>query len=252
MSLFITILAGGIGKRMESNIPKVLHKVNNESMIIRIIKESLILNPDKILIVVGKFYLDIKKEIENNIESDKIIYIMQKNPLGTGHAILCTLPHLNKENNIILNGDVPLIKAETIKEIYEYFLIKKSKLLITSINLNNPYGNGRIILNENNIFKEIIEEKDCNDEDKKITLVNCGIYIANSEILIENIPKINNINSQKEYYITDLVKIYSSLNTIDLFILDKNKEKEVFNVNTKNQLYQINKNKYEILYNNNI
>lgn len=245
MSLFITILAGGIGKRMESEIPKVLHKVNNESMIVRIIKESLILNPDKILIVVGKFYLDIKKEIDNYIESDKITYIIQNKPLGTGHAILCTLPYLNNENNIILNGDVPLIKAETIKEIYDYYLIKKSKLLITSINSDNPTGNGRIIL-ENNIFKEIIEEKDCNNEEKKINLINCGIYIANSEVLIENIPKINNRNSQKEYYITDLVKIYSASNIIDLFILDKNKEKEIFNVNTKYQLSQINKNKYEI------
>lgn len=238
-SLYITIMAGGQGKRMMSELPKVLHKVNGEAMIVRLIREVLQLNPEKILIVVGKFKDQIKTEIEKNITIDNIEYVDQIVPLGTGDAIKCTLGVLSNTNvnNLILNGDVPLIRFETINEIYQNHLKSNTEFTITSIDSSNPTGSGRIII-DNNIFQEIIEEKDCTSEQRKINLINCGIYICCSSVLHNYIPLIDNNNVQKEYYLTDLVKIYRQFTQkiINLHILSREKEIEIYNINTREQL----------------
>lgn len=235
--LYITILAAGNGKRMNSPLPKVLHVINGETMIVRIIKQVLKLNPDKIIVVVGKYFAQIKEEIEAHI-STPITYTVQEQPLGTGDAVRSTLHLFDKSvTNIILNGDVPLLQAETIQSIYRHYLSKKSKFQVTSINLDVPTGNGRIIMDDCGLFKEIVEEKDCTDVQRSVTLVNCGIYICCSDILIEYIPKIKCDNAQGEYYLTDLVKMYEkNNNAIDLFVLDKDKEIEIYNINTASQL----------------
>lgn len=241
VNLVVTILAAGMGKRMESPLPKVLHRVRGEAMIVRLIKEVIKLSPYKIIVVVGIFYAEIRAAIEEHI-SMPITYIKQETALGTGHAVLCTLGEIHGSNtNIILNGDVPLLQHSTIQELYLTHMEKKSRLTITSIRLLDPTGNGRIIIDENKSFKEIVEEKDCTDEQKKITLVNCGIYISDSLVLKEFIPKILNNNVNKEYYITDLVKIYrqETLEKINLAILPENKKTEIFNVNTKKQLEEL-------------
>lgn len=240
--LYITLLAGGIGKRMLSDLPKVLHQVKGESMIVRLIKQVSLLHPDKIIIVVGKFFSLIKDEINKCIsDTSNIDYVMQDTPLGTGHAVKCTLPLLVNCTNIILNADVPLLQYSTIQQIYSHYLNNHSNFLITAINLDNPTGNGRIILN-NNVFEAIVEEKDCNNSQKLLTLVNCGIYIVDSDLLTQFIPMIDNLNAQGEFYLTDLVKVFINYTnqSIDLFVLDQDKEKEIFNVNTKEQLSLIN------------
>lgn len=242
--LYITVLAGGMGKRMQSDTPKVLHLVKGKVMIVRLIKEIIKMDPVQILIVVGKFRDEIKNEIEKTINDNRITYVDQVNPLGTGDAVKSTLSYFNvsgKIHNIILNGDVPMIEYITIKEIYDHYLKNNSKLLITSIHLKNPSGNGRIIIDKSNCFKEIIEEKDCAPEQRLLTLVNCGIYVCDSEVLTYCIPKITNNNASGEYYLTDIVKIYSEMlgQKIDLFILAPEKEMEIFNINTKEQLHYL-------------
>lgn len=242
-NLIITILAGGLGKRMNSSLPKVLHQVNGIPMIVRILGEIKQLNPHKILIVVGKF----RDVIQNTILQYPIIsdlnieYVLQDPPLGTGHAVLSTLNYLNDTDvNLIVNGDNPLLTYETLKNIVDYFTLSTSKLQITAVNSSNPKGSGRIIL-KNNKFTEIVEEKDCNDEQRKLTIVNCGIYMTYGNILKQYIPMIKNNNVQKEYYLTDIVDVYKSNNNLpSLYILDSNKELEMINVNTKDQLDNLN------------
>lgn len=243
--LQIIILAGGLGKRMKSNIPKVLHKIRGEAMIIRLIKQIIQLNPKKIIIVVGNTGPQIKSEIEEVILDGRIIYVYQETPLGTGHAIKCALPYIDLSDNfLILNGDVPLLQFSTLFDIYDSFLKLESELMITGIHLADPTGNGRILLHKN-IIDKIIEEKDCDSQEKEINLVNCGIYVAKGNILHQCIPLINNNNNQKEFYITDLVKIYKN-NTLssklDLHVLPSHKEYEIYNVNTSKQLNFINSN----------
>lgn len=238
--LIITIMAGGLGKRMESNIPKVIHKLNNIPLIIHVINSALQLNPKKILIIVGKYKIEIEKEIKNyinqNIIEENIEYIIQNEPLGTGHAIRCCIDYFKNNINsniLILSGDVPLISKNTLVKFINSD--KNISLLINEI--NNPYGYGRILLKNNN-FDKIIEEKDANDEEKLINIVNSGIYYIKSALLVKYLPLINNNNKQNEYYLTDILEIIKNKEkiNINLFLLEKNKNYEILGVNTKEQL----------------
>ena len=236
--LFILIMAGGLGKRMNSDIPKVLHLINNEPMIVKIIKTANRLNPKKIIIVVGKFKEIIKNKISEYIDLTNIEFIDQDEPLGTGHAIMCCSKYLSNYLNsktLILSGDVPLITENTLNKI-----INNSKnVTIATSKVDNPYGYGRIVLN-NNIFEKIVEEKDCNDLEKDIKIINSGIYIFNTEILIKNINFINNINKQNEYYLTDIFSIIKNKNiNIDLYNIEC--YNEILGVNTSEQLNYLNK-----------
>ena len=245
--LIVTIMAGGIGKRMESDLPKVLHLVNGEPMIIKIIQQVLNFNPQKILIVVGKFKNLIDESINNFLRKEDvnlIDYVEQLTPLGTGDAIKCTLPYITNyknKTNLILNGDTPMLKYQTLRHIVDTYNKSESNLLITAIELTNPSGNGRII-QKDGVFQAIVEEKDCDKDQKIIKICNCGIYVANTDTLLKYIPMINNKNAQNEYYLTDLVSIYkeNEQHKVELAILPTEKELEIYNVNTKEQLLFVN------------
>lgn len=241
-NLCVTILAGGLGKRMNSDIPKVLCEINGIPMIVRLLRQVIKLNPCKIYVVVGSNKEIIRQTIERDINFEQIVYVVQEKPLGTGDAVKSTLHLLSNNNdiNMILNADVPMLSYGTLQKVYNYYNENNSKLLITSINLGDPTGNGRIIIDANGIFQEIIEQKDCNNDQLGITLVNCGIYVCRTNILQEIIPKISCNNVQNEYYLTDLVKIYRAGDkSVDLYILDAKNEIEIYNVNTQEQLKYI-------------
>ena len=239
-NLEIIIMAGGLGKRMKSDLPKVLHKVNGIPMLVRVIKEARQLDPNHIFIVVGKYKPIIISVLEKYIKLDDIQFINQEQSLGTGHAIQCCVSELEKLNDnpiLILSGDTPLITSKTIKKIVEY---QGDNKIMTSI-LTEPYGNGRIIRNINDEFEKIIEEKDCTEEEKKVKEVNCGTYVFKNKVLCKYLSYLDNNNAQNEYYITDLIKILKNNNqTIDIYILPIEKHYELTNVNTKEQLYKIN------------
>ncbi|AYV82180.1 MAG: uridyltransferase [Homavirus sp.] len=252
--MHIIVLAGGQGKRMKSSLPKVLHLVNDKPMLLMIIEQVRNFNPSKIIVVVGKYYEIIKSTLLKYTKLDDITFVFQEPALGTGHAVLCTLNELEPTNdnitlnelepncvNIILNGDTPLIQYTTIKDIYDVFVKNNCSLQITCTELDNPTNNGRIIISDKGQFEKIVEEKDCTDKERNINLVNCGIYIATTNILKKYIPQITNMNAQKEYYLTDLVEIYKKTNNnVGLYTLPKDKQVEITNVNTKEQLDQLN------------
>lgn len=239
--LIVTILAAGLGKRMKSPIPKVLHKVNDIPMLVIIIQKCLKLKPKKILVVVGKYLPIIEKTLIEHDVLKYITFVNQSEPLGTGHAVHSTLNYLDDNcYNLILNGDSPLIKIDTLQYIIDSFKNDNYDLQITSINSPKPFGCGRIITKNNKIIN-IIEEKDCNNEEKKINLINVGLYIGKTGTIKKIIPKINNNNVQNEYYLTDMVKIYlENNNNINLIKFDKDKLMEFKNINTKEQLDDIN------------
>ena len=159
-NLIIIIMAGGLGKRMNSTLPKVLHPIKGIPMICKIIEEANKLNPSKIFVIVGKY----KKIIEETINNNNIEYIIQEEALGTGHALLCSrnkLLNFPNHNVLILSGDVPLITSETMINI----CTNPNSIVVTS--LDDPKGYGRIIEDDSNRFQKIVEEKDCNDRDRK-------------------------------------------------------------------------------------
>jgi len=239
----IVIMAGGLGKRMNSDLPKVLHKVGNYPMLVHVIKTSLDMNVNKIIIIVGKFKNLIKEEVSKYFtyeELNKIIYIIQSEANGTGHAIQCAneeIKNLN-ENIIILSGDTPLISKLSLLEMIEKS--DNSKCVLMVRNTNNNKGLGRILL-KNDTFNKIVEEKDASDDEKKITLVNCGIYMIHSSLINEYIFNLNNNNNQKEYYLTDLISIIKNNNfDVTLFELSNEKTFELIGVNNLDELRQLN------------
>lgn len=249
--MIVIIMAGGLGKRMESDLPKVLHQVVDPSnindeypMLIHVLNTSIKLNPKKIFVVVGKYKNIIEETINKYIKNNVLIeYVMQEPVLGTAHAIKCTLPQISKyinEKAIILSGDVPLISINTLNGLDG----ETNKLLITE--LDNPYGCGRILFNNAistkiNKIIGIREEKDCSDEERKINFVNCGIYQIAVRDLMDLIPLIGNENKSNEYYLTDIIylMIQNSI-PIDTYLLAKHSQWEIKNVNTKNDLEYLN------------
>ena len=241
MDHIVLILAAGEGKRMKSELPKVLHIVKGKPMIIHVIETAYSTKPKKIVVIVGKHYQSIKNCIESyNIQN--IEYVFQKDPLGTGHAIMsCNylfLPNYNSKF-LILSGDVPFIKKNTIEQL----LISHNNVSIIVTNLINPSGYGRIIKDYDNNFIKIIEEKDCNDIEKNITTINSGIYLFNSILLDKYLNKINNNNANNEYYLTDIFKIIkdNEINIkFNLLELNLENQSQILGINDQNQLNYLN------------
>jgi bifunctional UDP-N-acetylglucosamine pyrophosphorylase/glucosamine-1-phosphate N-acetyltransferase len=238
-NLVVTIMAAGEGKRMNSDIPKVLHKFKGIPMLIRIILEVIKLSPKKIIIITCKHDLLIKNTIMRTLEYNifqELIFVQQNIPNGTGYAIKCTLNYYeDNENVLILNGDMPLISN---KLLYNFVKdLDSAKLLVSK--LENSYGYGRIIYDDNNKFIGIIEEKDCNENEKKINIINAGIYFFNSDILKKYIPLIDNNNVQKEYYLTDIIKIIRNNNSnidIKTYLIEDQLKYQIQGVNTQEEL----------------
>ena len=202
MNPTVIILAGGLGKRMGSDVPKVLHLVGGVPMIVRILR-SLPAGA-RILIVVGK-YKDIIQATIREYTDVAVEYVVQDPPLGTGHAVACCLPYIDPERQVIvLSGDVPLIKTETIRKMSE----GTPELRVLTMLADDPTGYGRIItsnINDSSQFVKIVEHKDCTEEERACTTVNCGIYAFSGKVAHRFVPLIQNVNSQGEYYLTDIV-----------------------------------------------
>ena len=232
----VLIMAGGLGKRMNSDIPKVLHLLKNKPLIVHVIESALKINPKKIGIIVGKYKDIIQSTISKYItDTTYIEYIIQPEALGTGHAIMCCKDFLSNYKNshvTILSGDVPLIKSSTLKNLNNS---KSGNILVTKF--EDPTGYGRIITVNEKLLK-IVEEKDCNFEERKVNIVNTGIYTFDCELIVNNIDKIENNNMQKEYYLTDLFNFIDK-NLINLVYLENSNE--VTGVNTIEQLNQLEK-----------
>jgi UDP-N-acetylglucosamine diphosphorylase/glucosamine-1-phosphate N-acetyltransferase len=238
-NLNVVIMAGGLGKRMESDIPKVLHKILNKPLIVHVIEESVKLMPKKIIIVVGKYRDIIKKTIDEYLPNIQVIYVYQPEALGTGNAIQCCIEELQSDPSdltLILSGDVPFLKYETMVDIIK----DTNKVKIAATELADPTGYGRIILH-NSQFEKIVEEKDCSTEQKQIKLINCGIYSFNTEVLCKHLPSLSNDNAQKEYYLTDIIeiiKINEDIN-VQLCNIEKEKHYQIMGINTKQQLLEL-------------
>ena len=220
------VLAGGLGKRMKSHLPKPCLPVNGRPMIQSVINNLETLC-DKIFIVFGQKGDLLKQHVLNH---EKYIWCHQDPQLGTGHALQIAFNHILKHKNpnhiLVCNGDAPFIKQETLKN-----LITDADATLLGCEVKNPFGYGRLIKNPN--FEKIVEEKDCNDEERKINEVNAGAYSFKFDVLKEYIFKLNDNNAQKEFYLTDLFGMISNVNVYTI-----NDELEIFNINNPEQLQE--------------
>jgi len=231
--LVVIVLAAGEGKRMRSDLTKVLHLCGDKPMVVSVIETAFELNPDKIIVVTGRHHVQIKQTIEQ-WNHYGIVYINQLVPMGTGHAVQYCLPEISHEDQVfILNGDIPLIKTELLEKVLSY------KDTIITAKIENPHGYGRIVYDAGH-FVSIIEEKDCSDEQRKICEINSGIYLFSGKSLHSFLPKITNKNKQSEYYLTDIVKIaIEAGNPIHTFVLDEKDNYQIKGANTPEELNEL-------------
>jgi len=202
-SLNAVILAAGRGTRMHSDLPKVIHEVCGQPMVHYSIEAAKQAGAQDVIVVIGYRGIMVRQAV-----SDVVDFVEQHDQLGTGHAVKCAAPYLSKaKDTLVLCGDTPLIKADTLKLMYEKHKKCCNGVTVLSAVLDDPYGYGRIVRDTDDTFMCITEEKDCTDEERKIQEVNSGIYMFNTEALLTSLDFINNDNKQGEYYLTDTISI---------------------------------------------
>ena len=194
----IIILAAGQGTRMKSDTPKVLHKISGKPMLYYSIKEALKLSDD-ITVVLFHQFEKVKAEIEKYFTNINFVIQDHANYPGTGGAVMGIVPKYEKV--LVLNGDMPLIQASELEKFE-----MDATIVMSVLELKSADGYGRVIIENGNV-KKIVEQKDATPEELAITTANAGIYQFETKFLLENLPKLNNNNAQKEYYITDLVEM---------------------------------------------
>ena len=206
MNLSTIILAAGKGKRMKSDLPKVLHPLLGKPMLHYVIETAETIGSKQVVLVIGH-----KKGLVREATKDmNVRYIVQEKQLGTGHAVLQT-EELFKDFNgeiLVLSGDVPLLRSETLQKLIAIQLERDSLASLLTTHMPDPTGYGRIVRDNDGFVNRIVEHKDANDEIRKITEINVGIYIFKSRPLFDALPLLSNNNSQGEYYLPDIIKMY--------------------------------------------
>lgn len=203
MNFKAIILAAGKGTRMKSKYPKVIHKVCGKEMVNHVINVSQKSGVNDIVVILGH-ESDVVKE---RLPRDSMI-AMQTEQLGTGHAVKMAKEYINDEDTIVvLCGDTPLIKEDTLKRLFAYHLENEYHATVLTTKVDNPTGYGRIIRDNNEDLLKIVEQKDANEEEKAVKEINSGIYCFNGKSLRESLDLIDNNNAQGEYYLTDTIYI---------------------------------------------
>lgn len=227
------IMAAGKGTRMHSNKSKLVHKIYDKELVKRVVSLAKKIGSDEVVAVVGHL-----KEQVQEVLGDEVEYAFQEELLGTGHAVMQAKKYLQgkKGKVVILYGDVPIIRPETLKNLISKSIKNKEYATLLTAIYENPTGYGRIIRDEGGNIKGIVEEKDADPLQKKhIKEINSGIYCFDIEELLNAIDKIKPNNAQGEYYLTDVIKIMNDegLKTGAVIVEDNT---EILGVNDRSQL----------------
>ena len=203
MNFKAIILAAGKGTRMKSKYPKVVHKVCGKEMVNHIIDVSKKSGVKDVVTILGH-----ESEVVKNVLPKDTMIAMQTEQLGTGHAVKMAKEYINDEDTIvILCGDTPLIKEETLKRLFDYHIENEYTATVLTTKVENPTGYGRVIRDENGDLLKIVEQKDGNAEELAVNEINSGIYCFKGQMLRESLDLLDNNNAQGEYYLTDTIKI---------------------------------------------
>ncbi|MEG0872998.1 MAG: sugar phosphate nucleotidyltransferase [Clostridia bacterium] len=200
-NLKAVILAGGKGTRMHSQLPKVLHKIYDRCIVDYVCNACEDAGFSEICMVVGHK----SEQVIEHVKRDCVTFCMQKEQLGTGHAVLQANEYIKDDDTVlVINGDQPLISSYTIKSLISFFEQGNYGGAVLSGIVDKPGSLGRIIRDENGNLIKIVEKKDCNEQEEKVREVNIGVYCFKGSLLKKALKKLDNNNAQKEYYITDL------------------------------------------------
>ena len=239
--LNVLILAAGLGTRMKSDRAKVLHRLDGRTLIEHVFRTALSLNPKKVFIVVGHQADDVKSALAGTSSDRRIEFVLQKEQLGTGDAVNAAREQLagNDSDVLVLSGDVPLIKVETLRELIAVHLLENAACTVLTVKLKDPFGYGRVIRGDGG-FDRIVEQKDATDAESEVAEINSGIYCFDSRKLFEALSNVRTNNAQGEYYLTDVPRLLlDNDETVALFMHDRSVEVE--GVNDRKQLASIEK-----------
>ncbi|MBR8827874.1 MAG: bifunctional UDP-N-acetylglucosamine diphosphorylase/glucosamine-1-phosphate N-acetyltransferase GlmU [Gomphosphaeria aponina SAG 52.96 = DSM 107014] len=211
----VAILAAGRGTRMKSKLPKVLHNLGGRSLVERVLHSCQALNPQKNLVIVG-YEADRVKQALSNYEG--IEFVQQTEQLGTGHAVIQLLPHLEGFTGdlLVLNGDVPLLRPETFGQLLNIHKQRQNAATLLTAHLPQPEGYGRVFCGGDNIVTQIVEDRDCSAAQKQNHRINGGVYCFNWPQLAEVLPKLSADNDQQEYYLTEVVDFLKPVMAVDV------------------------------------
>jgi bifunctional UDP-N-acetylglucosamine pyrophosphorylase/glucosamine-1-phosphate N-acetyltransferase len=207
-SLDVLILAAGLGTRMKSKRAKVLHELGGSPLIAYVCRTAKSLNPDKIFVVVGHQAAEVMKAVVGEVGS-LAEFVTQEQQRGTADAVICARPNLENRKSllVILSGDVPLLKPETVERFIADHRSSGAACSILSVRLENPTGYGRIVRDSNDGFARIVEQRDASGEESKIREINSGIYCFDTAKLLTALDRVTPANDQGEFYLTDVAEI---------------------------------------------
>lgn len=231
MAIQTVILAAGKGKRMYSDLPKVLHPLAGKPLLERVIQTAQAVSPNKAPIIVIGHQGEIVSQWLSHYHAN---WIEQKEQLGTGHAVLQALAQVADEDDVlILYGDVPLISIDTLQKLIDE--TPSNAIGMLTATLAQPAGYGRIKRNQTKQIIGVVEEKDATEKERAITEINPGIYLVPAKLLKRWLPTLSNKNAQQEYYLTDIISLAGQE---DILIHDVQpaQSEEIFGVNDRVQL----------------
>jgi len=226
----VAVLAAGRGTRMKSSLPKVLHPLGSKSMLERVLDSCDLIQPSRYFVIVGYAAEQVRASLNH---WDNIEFVLQAQQLGTGHAVQQLLPYLegSDEDVLVLNGDVPLLRQETLQQLLQTHQTNQNAATLLTAQLDHPQGYGRVFCDESNQVQEIIEDSDCTPEQKRNQRINAGIYCFNWKKLEQILPHLSAENDQQEYYLTD---VFTSLSPV--MAMDVADTQEIIGINHRKHL----------------
>lgn len=202
MNFKAIILAAGMGTRMKSKMPKVIHKICGKPVAEWVTDAAADAGADEVFAIVGH-----KADMVQEALGDKCRFVLQKEQKGTGHAIMQAQEYINDGVYVVLNGDTPLVTSEMIESAVKYHMESGNSCTVITAVLDNAFGYGRIVRDSGGNVLKIVEQKDANDAEKLINEVNSGMYVFSGKSLSYALGKLTPNNAQGEYYLTDTLEI---------------------------------------------
>jgi bifunctional UDP-N-acetylglucosamine pyrophosphorylase/glucosamine-1-phosphate N-acetyltransferase len=227
--LDILVLAAGKGTRMRSDLPKVLHPIGGKALVQHVVESARQVGGEQIIIIVGHG----AEKVQEKMAAADVKFVLQAEQLGTGHAVQQALPHLRNDATVlILYGDVPLTRPETLQKLIAG--VNETQMGLLTVDLPNPTGYGRIVRDEKNAVVAIVEHKDATEEQKKIREINTGIMAVKAAHLQKWLPQLKNNNAQGEYYLTDIIAM-AKADGITIHVEQPGAVEEVEGINNRQQ-----------------
>jgi bifunctional UDP-N-acetylglucosamine pyrophosphorylase/glucosamine-1-phosphate N-acetyltransferase len=234
--LNVLVMAAGLGTRMKSNRAKVLHELGGLPLIAHVVRAAQALAPQAILVVVGHQADEVERAAIAEV-GDLARSVLQAQQRGTGDAVESARSELENSDSLvlILSGDVPMIKTETLRKLIEHHNNAAAACTILSVRLENPTGYGRIIRDQNDSFQKIVEQRDATEDQRLVKEINSGIYCFDAKELYRALRKVEPANDQGEYYLTDVAEIIlASGGAVSVYL--HSDSREVSGINTRAEL----------------